>query len=415
MTLTPQDYQRLRTNHPNLANLLTPIIINELPHEDIMNILEDTTNGMEYRYKCLITYDAIKTAYRLSGRYDTEEAYPGKAIKLLEQSITFGKEHVISSRSVEEAIEKSRGVKVSAATQAEADTLLNLEAKIHERMINQDEAVKAVSAALRRARAGIANPKRPIGSFLFLGPTGVGKTELAKAIAAVYFGSETNIVRLDMSEYQQESDVTRLLDTGSNLNASFLMTIRQQPFSVVLLDEVEKAHPSILNLLLQLLDEGQLTDVAGRSASFKDAVVIATSNAGANAIREQIATGGNLEAFKDTLTEQLIKANTFKPELLNRFDEVVLFRSLNRDELAQVVRLLVKEVNTNLSGQNVSVELSDAAIAKIVDIGTDERFGVRPMRRALQRGVEDTIAQKILKGEIGPGSHVLLNDADINL
>lgn len=415
LTLTPEDYQRLRTNQSSLANLLTPVVINELPEEDVMNILEDSTIGMEHRFNCLITYEAIKQAYRLSGRYDYEEAYPGKAIKLLEQSISFATEKVVTATSVEAAIEQTRGVKVSSATQAEADTLLNLEDKIHERMINQNEAVKAVASALRRARAGIANPKRPIGSFLFLGPTGVGKTELAKAIAAVYFGSEANIIRLDMSEYQQESDISRLLDPGNAMSSSFLMSIRQQPFSVVLLDEVEKANPNILNLLLQLLDEGNLTDTAGRSASFKDAVVIATSNAGANEIRTRIASGGSLEEFKEQLTEQIIQSGTFKPELLNRFDEVVLFRPLNHEELGMVVRLLIKEVNVNLGNQNISVELSDAAIDKIVSVGTDERFGARPMRRALQRGVEDSVAQKILKGEAAPGSHLVLDAQDINL
>lgn len=415
LTLTPADFQRLRTNNQALANLLTPIILTELPQASIMNILEDTAAGMEHQFNCLITYNAIKTAYRLSGRYNLDEAYPGKAIKLLEQSISLAEDKVISQASVEAAIEQTRGVKVSSVGPVEADSLLRLEDQIHQRMINQSEAVKVVSSALRRARAGIGDPKRPIGSFLFLGPTGVGKTELAKAIAAIYFGSEQVMIRLDMSEYQQESDITRLLAMGSSQTISFLMRVRQQPFSVVLLDEVEKAHPSILNLLLQLLDEGQLTDLAGNSASFKDAVIIATSNAGANAIREQLESGGQLEEFKDQLTNQLIKDNIFKPELLNRFDEIVLFRSLNRMELSAVVKLLLIEVNKNLSSQNITVKLSAAAIDKIVDLGSDDRFGARPMRRALQRGVEDTMAQKILTGAVGSGDQVLLDATDITL
>jgi len=415
LALTPEDYQRLRTNNMSIANLITPVIISELPEKDIMDILEDTANGIEHKHNCLITYDAIKTAYHLSGRYNLEEAYPGKAIKLLEQSLTYGTNGLINQSSIESAIEHIYGVKVATAGAAEAESLLNLEDQIHQIMINQNEAVKVVSAALRRARSGIGDPKRPIGSFLFLGPTGVGKTELAKAIAKTYFGDINNIVRLDMSEYQQEQDVSRLLQTGSDNTISFLMSVRRQPFCVVLLDEIEKAHPNILNLLLQLIDEGRLTDTSGRSVSFKDAIIIATSNAGANIIREQISKGISLEDFKESLTDQLIKENTFKPELLNRFDDVVLFRPLNHNELAQVVGLLLKDVNANLSRQNISIELTKQAIEKIVNVGNDDRYGARPMRRALQRGVEDSIAQKILKGEVSPGSHVIIDAKDIEL
>lgn len=413
LTLTPEDYQRIRSNNSTLANLLTPIILSELAENDIMNILEDTAAGMEHHYSCLITYDALKTAYRLSGRYNNDEAYPGRAIKLLDQAISFGKDKVITAQSIEAAIEQSRGVKVSTAGPAEADSLLHLEDQIHQRMINQTEAVKAVSSALRRARAGIADPKRPIGSFLFLGPTGVGKTELAKAVAATYFGSVDSIIRLDMSEYQQEQDISRLLATGTDNSISFLMKIRHQPFSVVLLDEIEKANSNILNLLLQLLDEGQLTDVSGRSASFKDAVIISTSNAGAQAIRSQLSQGKQLSDFREQLTDQLIEQNMFKPELLNRFDEIVLFRPLKSDELAQVVRLLIAEININLAHQNITIDLSDSAISKIVQLGSDERYGARPMRRALQKTVENTIAKRILSGEVSPGSKVTLDEKDI--
>ena len=415
LAFTPEDYQRLRTNNSTFANLLTPIMLRELPQHSIMNILEDSALGMESRYNCLISLGAIKTAYRLSDRFDSEGAFPGKAIKLLDQSISYSDHKIVNQTSVERAIEHSKGVKVTTANATEADTLLHLEERIHQRMINQNEAVISVSAALRRARAGVGDPKRPIGSFLFLGPTGVGKTELAKAIAATYFGSVDNIIRLDMSEYQQEKDVSRLLATGSGNSLSFIMAIRAQPFAVVLLDEVEKAHPAILNLLLQLLDEGQLTDVNGKTASFKDAVIIATSNAGAKEIRQHITSGGKLEDFKEQLTDVLVQDNIFKVELLNRFDEIVLFRPLSNAELGQVVALLLREVNANLSHQGISITLSDKAVAKIVAIGTDERFGARPMRRALQRGVEDSVAQKILSGEISPGQQLILDADQIDL
>ena len=414
LTFTPEDFQRLKMNNPSLASQLTPIILSELPENAVMNILEDSVIGMENHYSCLVSYDAIKTAYQLSDRYSNDEAYPGKAIKLLEQSMNFASSQLVDHTSVERAIEKTHGVKVGAANKIESDTLLHLEDKIHERMINQSDAVSAVASALRRARAGIADPKRPIGSFLFLGPTGVGKTELAKAIAATYFGSDNNLVRLDMSEYQQEQDVSRLLDPGQDNNISFLMSVRRQPFSVILLDEIEKAHPNILNLLLQLIDEGRLTDNMGKAVSFKDAIIIATSNAGANQIRQTISNGSNLQDFKEELTDQLIQDGSFKPELLNRFDDIILFRPLNKDELTQIVQLMMKEVNRTLTNQNISVELTTAAISKIVEEGYDARFGARPMRRILQRSVEDGIAGRILRGETKPGDHVILDESDLS-
>lgn len=413
LAMTPSDFQRLRVANQSLANLLTPVVLQELDEPGVMRVLEDTAVGLENRHKLLIAYEALKEAYRLSGRYNQDEAYPGRAIKLLEQAVSHSQNSVMTAVSVQQAIEQTRGVKVSSAAPAEADSLLHLEDDIHKRMINQSHAVSVVANALRRARAGVTNPRRPIGSFLFMGPTGVGKTELAKAVAATYFGSESSMIRLDMSEYQRPDDVQRLLATGQTESASLLMSVRQQPFSVVLLDEIEKAHPNILNLLLQLLDEGQLTDVSGRAASFKDCVIIATSNAGAQSIRERIAAGQSLDSFSAELTDELIKSGQFKPELLNRFDEMVFFRPLNPDELAQVVQLMVAEVNATLTNQNISIELTPAAVAKIVAEGNDPRLGARPMRRALQRAVENTLAQKILKGEAKPGDHLVLNDTDL--
>jgi ATP-dependent Clp protease ATP-binding subunit ClpC len=413
LAMNPHDYQQLKATNAGFANQLTPVMLQEPAEHDVMRVLEDTTLGLEHRHKVLIAYEALREAYVLSGRYDQDRAYPGKAISLLEQSLPYAVSQVVSAVSVQQAIERTRGVKVGAAAPTEADELLHLEDIIHQRMINQSRAVGVVSSALRRARAGVANPKRPIGSFLFLGPTGVGKTELAKAIAATYFKSESNMVRLDMSEYQQPDSVNRLLSVGENETSSLLMSVRQQPFTVVLLDEIEKAHPNVLNLLLQLLDEGQLTDMNGRAASFKDTIVIATSNAGAQSIRERVERGEALESFERQFTDELINSGQFKPELLNRFDEIVLFRPLNQEELAQVVALMMKGVNQTLATQNISVELTQAAVRKIVETGYDPRLGARPMRRALQRAVEDGIAGRILRGEIHPGDHVTLDVGDL--
>jgi len=416
--VTPHDYEALRATNPAFAGQLTPVILQEPPEHEVLEIVADSAGYLEVKRRVLVTYEAIKAAYALSGRYEADMAYPGKAIRLLEQSLTHAegtKAKIVTEQSVQAAIEQTHGVKAGTAQPLEADELLHLEDKIHERMINQSRAVAVVSDALRRARAGVANPKRPIGSFLFLGPTGVGKTELAKAIAATYFGAESNMIRLDMSEYQQESDVARILSDGQHETKSLIMSIRQKPFSVVLLDEIEKAHPNILNLLLQMLDEGQLTDTGGRAVSFKDAVVIATSNAGADSIRAHIEHGEQLEQFESQLEDELINSGQFKPELINRFDEVVLFRPLKPDELAQVVRLMLDEVNKTLSAQNISVELTDAAIRRIVEVGNDPRLGARPMRRTLQRAVENTVAGKILRHEANPGDHITLDAPDLSL
>jgi ATP-dependent Clp protease ATP-binding subunit ClpC len=415
MALTPNGFERLKSRNPNLASLLTPVVLQELPELGVIRVLEDFAVSLENKHKILITYESLLEAYSLSGRYDQDEAYPGRAIKLLEQAVSYSSNSIVTVTSVQMAIQQTKGVKLGSAGPAEANELLNLEAKIHERMINQSNAVSVVANSLRRARAGVSNPKRPIGSFLFLGPTGVGKTELAKSLAATYFGNETNMIRLDMTEYQQESDVSRILSDGSSDSKSLIMAVRQQPFSVVLLDEIEKAHPNILNLLLQLLDEGQLTDVSGRSVSFKDCIIISTSNAGAQSIRDHIDKGEEIESFKTEFMDELIKSNQFKPELINRFDEIVIFRPLKPEELVQVVKLMLGEINTTLSNQNIVISLTDAAINKIVNVGYDPRLGARPMRRTLQHAVEDTIAQKILKGEVKPGEHVQLDVNELSL
>lgn len=414
--MTPRDLQLLKTSNSGFANLLNQVTLQEPSADEVMRILEDAALRYEHRHGVLITYEALKEAYRLSGRYNQDQAYPGRALQLLEQSLQHANDHqVVLASSVQAAIEQSRGVKVSAANPAEVDQLLNLESAIHERMINQSQAVSVVANALRRARAGIANPRRPIGSFLFLGPTGVGKTELAKSVAATFFGAEDNIIRLDMSEYQQPDDVQRLLHSGAD-SSSLILAVRQQPYSVVLLDELEKAHPNVLNLLLQMLDEGQLTDMEGRAASFKDCVIIATSNAGAQLIRETVQNGSELDdAFERTLTDQLIGSGQFKAELLNRFDEIVMFKPLEPTELLQIVDVMLREINQTLQPQNISIQLTREAAEKIVDVGYDARLGARPLRRVLQRAVEDTVADRILKSELQSGDTAVLDVHDLRI
>jgi ATP-dependent Clp protease ATP-binding subunit ClpC len=410
---TPSEWQHLQAQRSALAGSFVSVSIKEPTELDTYRILEDNALLMEHRYKALISYEAIREAYRLSGQYMQEAAYPGKALSLLEQAMPYANSSVLTANSVQLAIERTKGVKVSTAGAPEVDMLLHLEDRIHERMINQKRAVGVVASALRRGRAGVSNPKRPVGSFLFLGPTGVGKTELARSLASVYFGDEHNMIRLDMSEYQRPEDVSRLLATGGTNEKSLLLSIREQPFSVVLLDEIEKAHPNILNLLLQMLDEGQLTDQQGRPASFRSSIIIATSNAGAADIAGRVREGGTLDDFERPLIDKLIAGGQFKPELVNRFDEVVLFRPLNEDELGQVAAVMLREVNRTLSTQQITVQLTPAALKQIVHQGYDPEFGARPMRRIIQKTVENAIAVKILRKEAGPGSTITLDVADL--
>lgn len=410
---TPGDWQDLRNTHSSLAESFASITVNEPTPEATMQVIQDVAVTLEHRHHLLISYEAIREAYRLSGQYMQEQSYPGKALQLLEQVFPYANHQVVTAASVQQAVEKTRGVRVSAAAAPEADMLLHLEDRIHERMINQTRAVTVVSSALRRGRAGVSNPKRPVGSFLFLGPTGVGKTELARSLAAVYFGDEQQMIRLDMSEYQRPEDVTRLLSTGGSQEQSLIASIRQQPFAVVLFDEIEKAHPNILNLFLQMLDEGQLTDEQGRPASFRSSIIIATSNAGAVDITQQVKAGGNLEAFERPLLDKLIQGGQFKPELVNRFDEVVLFRPLTEEELAQVAQVMLSDVNRTLAAQHIAVQLTPEALKQIVHAGYDPEFGARPMRRIIQKTVENAVAVKILQGQAAPGSTITLDVQDL--
>jgi len=405
LTMDEQRYLQISKRDPRIINALNRISIAPATRDETIAIMEDRSILTEFQHHVTFMYQGLIEAYRLSERYVHDLAMPGKAINLMESSAHYSENGLVTAKSVQQAIEKTLGIKVSVATgDDEREKLLNMEDLIHKRMINQTRAVKVVSDALRRARAGVRNQNRPIGTFLFLGPTGVGKTELAKALADVYFGGEDRIIRLDMNEYVNGDDANRLIADGSDNTNSLTARAMKQPFSVVLLDEIEKAHPNVLATLLQLLDEGILRDVKNREVSFRDAIVIATSNAGADRIREYIDRGQDIEKYEDQFVDELIKSNQFRPEFLNRFDEIVMFRPLSKDELLQVVDLILAGVNKTLNLQKISVNVDIEAKKYLVDAGYDPRLGARPMRRVVQRAVENTVAKQMLAGTVEAGS-----------
>ncbi|HSE29256.1 MAG TPA: AAA family ATPase [Candidatus Saccharimonadales bacterium] len=414
LSMDEQHFLQISRSNPNLSQQLNRISVPAMSESDTYLVCEDKVIEFEARQKVVYMYQALKAAYRLGGRYVSDRAMPGQALTVLESAAQFNDRGLVNEASIEKTIEQTFGVKIQTATNTEdKQTLLNLEQLIHQRMINQTRAVGVVANALRRARSGVRNQKRPIGTFLFLGPTGVGKTELAKALAAVYFGGEDRMVRLDLNEYSQPTDVSRLIADASDDPMSLTAQISKQPFSVVLLDEIEKAHPNVLNTLLQLLDEGILQDENNRQISFRDSIVIATSNAGADLIRKYISEGKQLDQFEESFINQLIDSGQFKPEFLNRFDEITVFRPLTVDELLQVVDLILQDVSKTISQEGIEVKVDEAAKKKLVEIGYDPRLGARPLRRVVQRTVENIIAKRVLSNELTPGSTVVLSLVDI--
>ena len=414
LTMEEQRFLKISQRNSSLTQLLNRFSIEPASYEETMRVMQDQLIPTEFRRHVTYMYQALREAYRLSERYLHDFAQPGKALQVLQSAAQYADDGLVTAASVQKAVEQNFGVKVAAnAGEEEKQMLLKLEERIHERMINQTRAVSTVSDALRRARAGVRNEKRPIGTFLFLGPTGVGKTELAKALAAVYFGGDEQLVRLDMNEFVSPDDVRRLIAEGADDPSSLSAQILKQPFSVVLLDEIEKAHDAVLSTLLQTLDEGILRDIKGREVSFRDAIIIATSNAGSEQIRHHIESGEGLEQFEKAFEDELISSGAFRPEFLNRFDEVVLFRPLTEIELAKVVDLIIDGVNKTLEPQKVTVAIDMELKAWLVVKGNDPRLGARPMRRMVQRVVENIIAKRLLAGEAVPGQTISLTLADI--
>ncbi|RPJ96686.1 ATP-dependent Clp protease ATP-binding subunit [Rummeliibacillus sp. TYF005] len=483
---TLDEYRKYIEKDAALERRFQPIQVDEPTVDEAIQIIKGLRDRYEAHHRVKITDAAIEAAAKMSDRYISDRFLPDKAIDLIDeagskvrlrsfttppdlkeleqqldsihsekmaavQSQEFEKaaslrdteqklkdklnttkkewkeaqgkaESKVTVNDIAEVVSMWTGVPVSKLAQEESEKLLHLEEELHKRVIGQGEAVEAISRAIRRARAGLKDPKRPIGSFIFLGPTGVGKTELARALAEVMFGDEDAMIRVDMSEYMEKHSTSRLVGSppgyvGFDEGGQLTEKVRRKPYSVILLDEIEKAHPDVFNILLQVLDDGRLTDSKGRVVDFRNTVVIMTSNIGAEALKYRKSLGfgaqsatQSQENAKNVMMEELKKA--FRPEFLNRIDEMIVFHSLEKEELNKIVVLMAKTLTKRLEEQNITLELTPSAIEKIAKEGYDPQYGARPLRRAIQKHVEDRLSEEILKGTVLNGQRVVFDVED---
>ena len=468
---TVDEYRKNVEKDAALERRFQPVLVGEPSVDDTIDILRGLKDRYEAHHRVKITEEAIVAAAELSDRYVTDRFLPDKAIDLMDQASArvrlrsktkprdtkeleeevarlgrekdqavsaeeFGRAQELKGRveglrseldgsrdgarrpvaevtaeDIAEVVSRATGIPVSQLTQEERERLMRLEEQLHERMVGQDEAVTAVAEAIRRARAGLSDPNRPIGSFLFLGPTGVGKTELARTLAEALFGDEAAMVRIDMSEFQERHTVSRLVGAppgyvGYEEAGQLTESVRRRPYSVLLLDEIEKAHPDVFNILLQILDDGRLTDSQGRTVDFKQTVIIMTSNMGAQRIQAHARRDESFEELKDDMM-QILK-NTLRPEFVNRIDEVIVFRSLGKEQIGEIARLLLDRTTRRLRAQGIEVEFTEGAVGLIGEEGFDPEFGARPLRRTIQRLVDNELASMVLSGSLDPGDRVVV-------
>jgi ATP-dependent Clp protease ATP-binding subunit ClpC len=419
-TSTRAAYHKYIEDKPAFADTFEVIDVSEPTGDQAIRILEEACFLIESKTKVDITYQAIKKAVELSERYMIDKVLPGKAIDLLDQaaaSLALTNKRFLEAEDLEKVITEKAKVPAGLATEEEKEKLIKLEEILHKRIVSQDSAIVAISQAVRRARTLKRDSKKPIGVFLFLGPTGVGKTETAKALAEVYFGSESQIIRLDMSEFNQENSIYRLIGAPPGLadykeGGQLTEAVRVKPFSLILLDELEKAHPKILEVFLAIFDEGRITDSGGRPISFTNSIIVATSNAGSQFIREKIKENIQVDLKKE-LIEVLLKDKIFKPEFINRFDDVIVYKPLNESEVEQVVAFMLTKLKERLAKQDLTVDFKPEVISFLSKTGYDPTFGARPLQRSIQDNIEAVISQALLEGKLSRGSKAtigLVND-----
>lgn len=398
---------------PHILSFFEKIEVPPLNEYETLLVMEREVLGLEVKYRVFITYPAILKMIELSGRYIHEVPFPRKAITLLNDVVVYAKneerENIILEEHVEKVLSEQTEIPIGSIGAEEKEKLINLEDLIHKRVINQSEAINEISSALRRARSGIGTRKGPMGSFLFMGPTGVGKTETAKALSEVYFGSESKMIRFDMSEFQIEEDVKRFIGENDDPGL-FAVKVRESPFSLILLDEIEKAHPNILNLFLQVLDEGFMTDSLGRKIDFSNTIIIATSNAGYKIILEALKETESTENIKQKILDYVFEEGIYRPEFINRFDATVIFRALTRANLLDISELRLQKIKGNLLRKHITLVISEKVKAKIVELSYNPQFGAREMRRVIQDKIENVLAKAFLMEEIREGDTISIND-----
>jgi len=490
---TLDEYRKFIEKDKALERRLQPVFIGEPTVEDTIEMLQGLRPRYEAHHKIKISDEALDAAAKLSQRYISDRFLPDKAIDLIDEAasklridtesappeVKALEQRLIQLTNEEEAASQRQefehtaqikaerlrleedynrvkaewlkqekidetvdaediaklisdwtGIPVTQMLEGEAERLLHMEERIHERLVNQEEAVTAIAEAIRRSRAGLKDPRRPIGSFLFLGPTGVGKTELARTLAQFLFDDENAMVRLDMSEYQERHTVSRLIGAppgyvGYEEGGQLTEAVRRRPYRVILLDEIEKAHPEVFNSLLQLLDDGRLTDGHGRTVDFKNAVVILTSNTGVELIKRETSLGfapkkgsaKTVEQSYDDMKEKVMAEvkKTFRPEFLNRLDEIIVFHELTEEQLRSIVDFMAKDVEQRLTERKIGLEITDSAKSWLAKAGFDPLYGARPLRQAVEHHVENPLSTRILRGEFNEGDVVVVDLADDTL
>ncbi len=413
---TVSNYSKYIENS-TLGGLLTTIGVAEPSINQAIRITESKVTALENRYNIYFSYKAIEKAVKMTDKYIQNKFLPAKAIDVITAASTFvyqrfqqNKENnLCSHEDIAHIISELTGIPTNKLSEDEAHKLLNLEDYIHERMIDQEEAVKAVSDSLRRSRAELREGNRPIANFLFLGPTGVGKTELAKSVADIYFGSEEYMIRLDMSEYQHPDSVKKMIGDSNGALGYLTEAVRKKPFALILFDEVEKAHPDILNLFLQVMDDGRLTDAQGRTVNFSNSIIIATSNAGALYIQEAVREREDISLIKQNLIDNHLN-KVMRPELINRFDGLIVFKPLREEDIIDIARLMLRGIDKRLQEKGLSLKCSEVGLVVLAKLGYDPEFGARPLRRLLQDKIENELANLFLAKKLNRRDVVYIND-----
>ena len=393
------------------------VVVPEKDKDAVMRILEDEVLVVEAREKIFVTYPALQAIVENAERYFSDSFLYDKAKDVLTEIGPFVKrqgERVVEKNDILALFEEKTGIPQGKVTEVEKEKLLNLETFLHRRVIGQDQAVVSIANALRRSRAGVGNPNRPIGSFLFLGPTGVGKTETTKALAETFFGSEDSILRFDMSEYRTDDALKRLIGSFDGDKKGILSTkLREKPYCVLLLDEFEKTNKEVLDLFLQILDEGFFSDMEGNRVNARNTIIIATSNAGSDSIFEYVKKGVDLQSKKTDIISGIIADGIFKPELINRFDGTILFHPLGESDLKKIAGLMLIRLEARLKEKGIKLQITEELISSVASQGMDPAFGARPMNRYIQEKIEALVADKIIRGQVSQGDTIALSAAEI--